>query len=56
MNFSLGKQDFEPIKNSVHTTECLVLGKTLLVRLYLKVNVYTNLRRCILSVHNLLSL
>ena len=34
--------DFEPTGNSVHTTEIVALGKTLLARLYLKVKVYTN--------------
>ena len=43
---------FEPIGNSVHTTEYLALGKSLLGRLYLKVKVYINL----LSAHNLLFL
>ena len=35
MNFSLEKKktDFEPIGNSVHTTEYLALGKALLARL-----------------------
>ena len=46
------KWNFEPTGNSVHTTEIVALGKTLLARLYLKVKVYTNL----LSVHNLLCL
>ena len=49
--FSIGKKwNFEPIGNSVHTTEYLTLGKTVMARLYLKVKVYiTNL----LSLYNL---
>ena len=39
MNFPLGKWNFEPIGNSVHTTEYLALGKVLLARLRLKVKV-----------------
>ena len=50
--FHWEKWNFEPTGNSVHTTEIVALGKTLLARLYLKVKVYTNL----LSVHNLLCL
>ena len=50
--FQWDKLKFEPIGNSVHTTEYLASGKTLLAKLYLKVKVYTNL----LSVHNLLCL
>ena len=38
----LGKFNFEPIGNSVHTTEYLALGKVLLAKLYLKVKGYTN--------------
>ena len=50
--FQWDKLKFEPIGNSVHTTEYLASGKTLLAKLYLKVKVDTNL----LSVHNLLCL
>ena len=35
MDFPLRKLDFEPIKNSVHITEYLVLGNAPLARLYL---------------------
>ena len=38
--FHFEKQNFEPIGNSVHTTEYLAFGKALLARLYLKVKVY----------------
>ena len=42
--FHWEKWNFERTGNSVHTTEYLALGKTLLVRLYLKVKIYiTNL-------------
>ena len=50
--FHWEKWNFEPTGISVHATEIVALGKTLLARLYLKVKVYTNL----LSVHNLLCL
>ena len=40
--------NFEPIGNSLDTTEYLDLGKALLARQYLKVKVYTKL----LSIHN----
>ena len=33
----MGKIEFEPIGNSVHTTECLALEKALLTRHYQKV-------------------
>ena len=47
--FPWEKQNFESTGKSTHTTEYLAFGKTLLVRLYLKVKVYiTNL----LSVYN----
>ena len=46
------KWNFEVIGNSVNTTEYLALGKALLARLYLKVEVSMNLP----SAHNLLCL
>ena len=50
MNFPLRKWNFQPIGNSVHTTEYLALGNALLARIYLKVKVYiTNL----LTIYNL---
>ena len=50
MNFPLRKWNFQPIGNSVHTTEYLALGNALLARIYLKVKVYiTNL----LAIYNL---
>ena len=48
--FHWEKLNFEPIGNSVHTKEYLVLAKVLLARLYLKIKVYiTDLR----SIFNL---
>ena len=50
MEMNWEKWNFEPIGNSVHTREYLVLGIALMARLYLKVKLYiTNL----LSVCNL---
>ena len=50
MNFPLRKWNFQPIGNSVNTTEYLALGNALLARIYLKVKVYiTNL----LTIYNL---
>ena len=43
---------FEPTGNSVYATEYFTFGKALLVRLYLQLQVHTNL----LSVHSLLIL
>ena len=48
--FHCEKWDCEPIGNSLHITEYLALGKTLLARLYVKVKVYTT---NVLSVYNL---
>ena len=50
MGFPLRKWNFEPIGNSVHTTEYLTIENAILARLSLKVNAYiTNL----LSSYNL---
>ena len=50
MGFPLRKWNFEPIANSVHTTEYLTIENAILARLSLKVNAYiTNL----LSSYNL---
>ena len=38
--FHFKKLNFEPIGNSVHTTEYLAFAKALLARLYLKLNMY----------------
>ena len=38
--FHFEKYNFEPVGNSVHTTEYLVFGKDLLARLYLTLKVY----------------
>ena len=50
--FHFEKYNSEPIGNSVHTTEYLVFGKTLLARLDLKVKVYIT-KLLSVAIHNL---
>ena len=52
MKMSWKKWNFDLIKNYGHTTEYLALGNALMARVFLKVQVFTNL----LSVLNLLCL
>ena len=49
-DFHWKKYDFEPIRNSLHTTRHLAFGKALLARLYQKGKVYiTNLLKLIIT-------